>query len=530
MITRELQATLTAAVEEAIRRRHEYVTLEHLLYALLGDRTAANVIKQCGGNIPKLKRELEKFFDENLLPLAAFTVNLVERAAAGGIDPLIGRTAEVERTIQILCRRRKNNPIYVGEPGVGKTAIAEGLARKIHLGEVPDVLKDAHVYALDMGAVLAGTKYRGEFEQRFKAIINALKKIPGAILFIDEIHTIVGAGAVSGGSMDASNIIKPALAMGELRCIGSTTYGEYKAAFERDRALARRFQKIEIGETSVEETVAILHGLKSYYEEHHGVRYTTDALRVAAELSAKYLHDRFLPDKAIDVIDEAGAAVKLLPPEKRPKTIRPKDVETVVARMAKIPPKTVVSDEKDRLRDLQKELQAVIYGQDHAIEQIANAIKLSRAGLGQPEKPVGSFLFSGPTGVGKTELAKQLARVLGVNFLRFDMSEYAEAHTVSRLIGAPPGYVGFDQGGLLTDAINKTPYAVLVLDEIEKAHPNLFNILLQVMDHATLTDNNGKKADFRNVILIMTTNAGAHELWRILFRRRSRGGWTKKLY
>jgi ATP-dependent Clp protease ATP-binding subunit ClpA len=611
MITRELQETLTSAVDEAIRRRHEYVTLEHLLYALLSDRTAANVIKQCGGNITKLCRELETFFDENLLPrandltelpeqtvmfqrvleyallqaegsgqrevnggnilaalyqaershavyllkqqgvtrldvlnyiahgisklnpqatptpieageeeaaqaaadpLAAFTSDLVERAAQGGIDPLIGRTMEVERTIQILCRRRKNNPIYVGEPGVGKTAIAEGLARKIQLGEVPDALKDAKVYALDMGAVLAGTKYRGEFEQRFKAIINALKKIPGAILFIDEIHTIVGAGAVSGGSMDASNIIKPALATGELRCIGSTTYGEYKAAFERDRALARRFQKIEIGETSVEETVAILHGLKSYYEEHHGVRYTGEALRVAAELSAKYLHDRFLPDKAIDVIDEAGAALKLLPPEKRPKTIRPKDVETVVARMAKIPPKTVVSDEKDRLRDLQKELQAVIYGQDHAIEQIVNAIKLSRAGLGQPEKPVGSFLFSGPTGVGKTELAKQLARVLGVNFLRFDMSEYAEAHTVSRLIGAPPGYVGFDQGGLLTDAINKTPYAVLVLDEIEKAHPNLFNILLQVMDHATLTDNNGKKADFRNVILIMTTNAGAHEL------------------
>ena len=611
MITRELQETLAAAVDEAIRRRHEYVTLEHLLYALLSDRTAANVIRQCGGRIPQLKRELEKFFDENILPragdltelpeqtvtfqrvleyallqaegsgqkevnggnilaalyqaershavfllrqqgvtrldvlnylahgisklspqgtpgrveagedeeqqapadpLAAFTVNLVERAAAGGIDPLIGRTAEVERTIQILCRRRKNNPIYVGEPGVGKTAIAEGLARKIHLNEVPEALRGAHVYALDMGAVLAGTKYRGEFEQRFKAIINALKKIPGAILFIDEIHTIVGAGAVSGGSMDASNIIKPALATGELRCIGSTTYGEYKAAFERDRALARRFQKIEIGETSVEETVAILDGLKSYYEKHHGVRYTADALRIAAELSAKYLHDRFLPDKAIDVIDEAGAAVKLLPPEKRPKTIRPKDVETVVARMAKIPPKTVVSDEKDRLRELDKELQAVIYGQDHAIEQITNAIKLARAGLGQPEKPVGSFLFSGPTGVGKTELAKQLARVLGVNFLRFDMSEYAEAHTVSRLIGAPPGYVGFDQGGLLTDAINKTPYAVLVLDEIEKAHPNLFNILLQVMDHATLTDNNGKKADFRNVILIMTTNAGAQEL------------------
>ncbi len=612
MITRELQETLAAAVDEAIRRRHEYVTLEHLLYALLSDRTAGNVIRKCGGQIPKLKRELEKFFDENILPrggdltelpeqtatfqrvleyallqaegsgqkevnggnilaalfqaershavyllkqqgvtrldvlnflahgiskldpqsglpgrveagededapaaadpLAAYTVNLVERAAAGGIDPLIGRTAEVERTIQILCRRRKNNPIYVGEPGVGKTAIAEGLARKIHLNEVPEVLRGAPVYALDMGAVLAGTKYRGEFEQRFKAIITALKKIPGAILFIDEIHTIVGAGAVSGGSMDASNIIKPALATGELRCIGSTTYGEYKAAFERDRALARRFQKIEVGETSVEETVAILDGLKSYYEQHHGIKYTPEALRTAAELAAKYLHDRFLPDKAIDVIDEAGAAVKLLPPAKRPKTITQHDVETVIARMAKIPPKTVVSDEKDRLRDLQQELQAVIYGQEHAIEQITSAIKLSRAGLGQPEKPVGSFLFSGPTGVGKTELAKQLARVLGVNFLRFDMSEYAEPHTVSRLIGAPPGYVGFDQGGLLTDAINKTPYAVLVLDEIEKAHPNLFNILLQVMDHATLTDNNGKKADFRNVILIMTTNAGAQEL------------------
>ena len=445
-------------------------------------------------------------------PLAAFTVNLIERAGLGQIDPLIGRATEVERTIQILCRRRKNNPIYVGEPGVGKTAIAEGLARKIHLGEVPEALLGAHVYALDMGAVLAGTKYRGEFEQRFKAIINALRKIPGAILFIDEIHTIVGAGAVSGGSMDASNIIKPALATGELRCIGSTTYGEYKAAFERDRALARRFQKIEVGEPTVEETIEILMGLKSYYEEYHSIRYTTEALRIAAELSAKYLNDRFLPDKAIDVMDEAGAAVKLLPAAKRPKTIRAKDVEIVVARMAKIPPRTVVSSEKDRLRNLKGELQAVIYGQDHAIEQVVNAIKLSRAGLGQPEKPVGSFLFSGPTGVGKTELAKQLAATLGVAFLRFDMSEYAEAHTVSRLIGAPPGYVGFDQGGLLTDAVLKTPYAVLVLDEIEKAHPNLFNILLQVMDHATLTDNNGKKADFRNVILIMTTNAGAQEM------------------
>jgi ATP-dependent Clp protease ATP-binding subunit ClpA len=616
MITKELQATLSEAVEEALRRRHEYVTLEHLLFALLSDRRAREVLRHCGADTDALKRELETYLSEQLEaqssalkelpgqtlmfqrvlqyallqaegsgqkeidgghilaslfqaersyavyllkqqgirrldvlnyiahgiskleesaapqwssepgfeeseeaeqadardPIAAFTVNLIERAAAGGIDPLIGRAPEVERTIQILCRRRKNNPIYVGEPGVGKTAIAEGLARKIHLGEVPEALQGAEVYALDMGAVLAGTKYRGEFEQRFKAIINALRKIPGAILFIDEIHTIVGAGAVSGGSMDASNIIKPALASGELRCIGSTTYTEYKAAFERDRALARRFQKIEVNEPSVAETVEILNGLKSYYEEHHGVTYTPEALEVAAQLSAKYLHDRFLPDKAIDVMDEAGAAVKLLPAAERPKTIDVKDVETVIARMAKIPPRTVVSSEKDRLRNLKPELQAVIYGQDHAIEQVVNAIKLSRAGLGQPEKPVGSFLFSGPTGVGKTELAKQLAVTLGVEFIRFDMSEYAEAHTVSRLIGAPPGYVGFDQGGLLTDAVLKTPYAVLVLDEIEKAHPNLFNILLQVMDHATLTDNNGKKADFRNVILIMTTNAGAQEM------------------
>jgi ATP-dependent Clp protease ATP-binding subunit ClpA len=374
------------------------------------------------------------------------------------------------------------------------------------------VLSGVQVYALDMGAVLAGTKYRGEFEQRFKAIINALKKLRGAILFIDEIHTIVGAGAVSGGSLDASNILKPALASGELRCIGSTTYAEYKSAFERDRALARRFQKIEIGEPTIAETVEILTGLKSYYEEYHGVRYTAEALQTAAELAAKYLHDRYLPDKAIDVIDEAGAAGKLLPPAERSATIETHDIELVVARMAKVPPKTVSSSEKPRLRDLEGDLRAVIFGQDHAIAQIVKAIKLSRSGLGQPDKPVGSFLFSGPTGVGKTELSKQLAVSLGIEFLRFDMSEYAEPHTVSRLIGAPPGYVGFDQGGLLTDAINKTPYAVLVLDEIEKAHLNLFNILLQVMDHATLTDNNGKKADFRNVILIMTTNAGGREL------------------
>ncbi len=617
MITRELQATLSAAVAEAIERRHEYVTLEHLLLALLSDRTAGNVIRNCGGDTDALRRDLEKFFDErveplaaetthvpeqtemftrvlqyamlqaqgsgqkeidggNILaalfqaersyavyllrqqgvtrldvlnfiahgisrrsgaseptggdfdgadeaeagqqqqeqrdPLAAFTVNLNERAREGHIDPLIGRSVEVLRTIQILCRRRKNNPIYVGEPGVGKTAIAEGLALKIQQGDVPEVLRDAVVYALDMGAVLAGTKYRGEFEQRFKGVINALKKLPGAILFIDEIHTIVGAGAVSGGSMDASNIIKPALASGELRCIGSTTYAEYKSAFERDRALARRFQKIEVGEPSLAETVEILNGLKSYYEQHHGVTYSPDAIQLAAELAAKYLHDRLLPDKAIDVIDEAGAAMKLLPQEERPETVGVAEIELVLSRMAKIPPKSVGGSERDRLRDLKRELQAVIYGQDQAIEGVTNAIKLSRSGLGHPDKPIGSFLFSGPTGVGKTELAKQLALALGVEFIRFDMSEYAEAHTVSRLIGAPPGYVGFDQGGLLTDAISRTPYAVLVLDEIEKAHPNLFNILLQVMDHATLTDNNGKRADFRNVILIMTTNAGAQEL------------------
>ena len=609
MITKELENTLNLAVAEAIARQHEYVTLEHLLLALLNDKTARDVIYHCGGNLDALKKDVEEFFaahsemvsaDPNTLPeqtiafqqvlqyallqaqaseqqevngggvlaalfhakhshavfllnkhgitrlavlnyishgispagdepdvnadegeedarpsrdpLKAFTVNLIERAAAGQIDPLIGRNDELQRTIQILCRRRKNNPVYVGEPGVGKTAIAEGLALKIHLGEVPEVLRSATVYALDMGAVLAGTKYRGEFEQRFKGVITALQKIPGSILFIDEIHTIVGAGAVSGGSMDASNILKPALASGELRCIGSTTYSEYKASFERDRALARRFQKIEVSETSVEETVGILNGLKSYYEEYHGVKYSPDAIRVAAEMSAKYMHDRFLPDKAIDVLDEAGAALKLKATSAKTKTVRTRDIETVVARMAKVPAKTVVSSEKARLGELEGKLKGVIFGQDHAIEQVVRAIKLSRSGLGQPEKPVGCFLFSGPTGVGKTELAKQIAVILGVEFIRFDMSEYAESHTVSRLIGAPPGYVGFDQGGLLTDAINRTPYAVLVLEEIEKAHPNLFNILLQVMDHATLTDNNGKKADFRNVILIMTTNAGGREI------------------
>ncbi len=613
MITKELQATLNLAANEAIKRRHEFLTLEHLLFAMLHDDTARDVIRNCGGDLDLLQSDLEEFFKESMQPLPrgvdrypeqtaafervidrammqaqasaqekvdggnilaalfeenhshakyllekqgitkldilnyishgiskvdefgeplplgededdeaaaramrdplkAFASNLVERASEGKIDPLIGRLMELERTIQVLCRRRKNNPLYVGDPGVGKTAIAEGLALKIHQNEVPDVLKGAEVYALDMGALLAGTRYRGEFEMRLKAVIGELKKKPGVILFIDEIHTIVGAGAVSGGSMDASNILKPALASGELRCIGSTTHNEYKASFERDRALARRFQIIEISQPSVGDTIQILQGLKTYYEDHHGVKYSDEAIRAAAELSAKYINDRYLPDKAIDVVDEVGAATKLKPIEERPELITETEVELVVAKMAKIPPKTVSVSDKEKLQTLDTELKAVIYGQDHAIQQLVNAIKLSRSGLANPDKPIGSFLFSGPTGVGKTELAKQLARALGVEFLRFDMSEYMEKHTVSRLIGAPPGYVGFDQGGLLTDAIRKTPYAVLVLDEIEKAHPDLFNILLQVMDHATLTDNNGKKADFRNTILIMTTNAGAREL------------------
>ena len=627
MITRELQATLNLAANEAIKRRHEFLTLEHLLYAMLHDQTSSEVLLHCSADLDLLRRDLEEFFKDTMTPLprgvdrypeqtaafervidralvqaqssgqdqidggniiaslfeehhshakyllekqgitkldilnyishgiskmdddelgemplgpldeegeerpvrdplAAFTTNLVERAAEGKIDPLIGRQMELERTIQVLCRRRKNNPLYLGDPGVGKTAIAEGLALKIHNNEVPDVLKDAEIYSLDMGALLAGTRYRGEFEQRLKAVISALKKKPGVILFIDEIHTIVGAGAVQGGSMDASNILKPALASGEMRCIGSTTYNEYKASFERDRALARRFQTIEISQPSVEDSYKILQGLKSYYEEHHGVKYTDEALRAAAELSAKHINDRYLPDKAIDVIDEVGAATKLKPVEERPEIITEHDVELVVAKMAKIPAKTVSKSDKERLQGLESDLGSVIYGQDQAIKQVVDSIKLSRSGLGNPEKPIGSFLFSGPTGVGKTELAKQLARSLGVEFMRFDMSEYMEKHTVSRLIGAPPGYVGFDQGGLLTDAVRKTPYAVLVLDEIEKAHPDLFNILLQVMDHATLTDNNGKKADFRNVILIMTTNAGARELSgkRMGFKQLEQGG------
>jgi ATP-dependent Clp protease ATP-binding subunit ClpA len=619
MLTRELEETLSYAVDEAVRYRHEYVTLEHLLYALLEDTAARDILYNCGARIEELAKSLESYFRETLekmpenvrvmpeltatfqntiqyallqaegsgqpkvdggnilaalyqsdqsyavyllkqqgvsrldilnyiahgiskiensfdfedaggdlddeefaedrvlggnkkKPLESFTVELVAKAKEGGIDPIIGRAAEIERTIQVLCRRKKNNPLYVGEPGVGKTALAEGLALKIADGNVPEVLNDAKVFALDMGAVLAGTRYRGDFEQRFKAIITELKKQENSILFIDEIHTIVGAGAVSGGAMDASNILKPALAEGSLRCIGSTTYSEYKAAFERDRALARRFQKIEIGEPTVDETYEILRGLKKFYEDHHGVKYSDESLRVASELAGKYINDRHLPDKAIDVIDEVGASTKLLAEENRPKQIYVQMVENTIARMAKIPPKTVVADEKDRLKTLKDDLKAVIFGQDEAIDKIVDAIQISRAGLGHETKPVGSFLFSGPTGVGKTEVSKQLAEILGVEFLRYDMSEYAEPHTVSRLIGAPPGYVGFDQGGLLTDAIMRHPHSVLVLDEIEKAHPNLFNLLLQVMDSATLTDNNGKKADFRNVILIMTTNAGAREL------------------
>ena len=616
MISKELETTLNFALKEAKSRRHEYVSLEHLLYALLRDRDGKSAIVACGGDIERLNKALEEFFDgqmeklpagldrdpqqtlsfhrvlqravihaqsaerkevngANLLiamfreadsyavylleeqgitrfdlvnfvshgvskfggeeepaprrdedaehdeegrpakrvnPLEAFTVNLVDKASQGNIDPLIGRDDEIERTIHVLCRRRKNNPIYVGDPGVGKTAIAEGLALKIHHGEVPDVLKSSVIYALDMGALLAGTKFRGDFEARLKGVLNGLKKQPNSILFIDEIHTIVGAGATSGGSMDASNILKPALASGELKCIGSTTYHDYKSYFERDRALARRFQKIEIPEPSQEEAIKILEGLKPHYEKHHGVHYSAGAIRAAVKLSAKHINDRRLPDKAIDVIDEIGAAVKIQPAEKRRKMIVAKDIERIVAKIAKIPPRSVSSSDKEQLQNLDRDLKLVVFGQDAAIDMLASTIKLSRSGLGLPEKPIGCFLFAGPTGVGKTELAKQLARTMGIEFLRFDMSEYMEKHTVSRLIGAPPGYVGFDQGGLLTDSINRNPHAVLLLDEIEKAHPDLFNILLQVMDHATLTDNNGKKADFRNIVMIMTTNAGAREM------------------
>ncbi|MEZ0310500.1 MAG: ATP-dependent Clp protease ATP-binding subunit ClpA [Myxococcota bacterium] len=618
MIAKELEATFNLAVDDARRRRHDLVCLEHLLLALLKNDFAVQVLEACGADLKQLERDLEAYLatldtvpDDRefemeqtmsvtrvlrraavhvqssgkkeidagdviaamyrepeshavfLLnkqgvtrldvlefishgvsktgdlsgvpdmrriegeddeeggstkpkgdPLEAFCVDLLKKASEGKIDPLIGRAAELERTIHVLCRRRKNNPVFVGEPGVGKTAIAEGLALAIHEKNVPDLLKDAEVFALDMGSLIAGTKFRGEFEQRLKAVIKAITDRKHAILFIDEIHTIVGAGAVSGGTLDASNILKPALANGELRCIGSTTFKEYQSAFERDRALARRFQKIEVTEPSIEDAIKILKGLKPQYEKHHGVTYTNPALEQAVELSAKYINDRHLPDKAIDVIDEAGAAVRLLPENKRPKNIRPKDIENIVAKIARIPPRTVSTSDKEKLQTLDRDLKLVIYGQDNAIDSLVSAIKLSRSGLGSPQRPVGSFLFSGPTGVGKTELARQLAKIMGVELIRFDMSEYMEKHTVSRLIGAPPGYVGFDQGGLLTDQIIKHPHAVLIFDEIEKAHPDLYNILLQVMDHATLTDNNGRKADFRNVVIIMTTNAGAADAAR----------------
>src|SRR5690242_11402350 len=444
--------------------------------------------------------------------LDAYCVNLNKKAKNGKIDPLIGREAEVDRTIQILCRRSKNNPLYVGDPGVGKTAIAEGLARRIVQREVPEVLLNATIYALDMGALLAGTRYRGDFEERLKAVLGELEAMPGAVLFIDEIHTVIGAGATSGGAMDASNLLKPALASGAIRCIGSTTYKEYRNYFEKDRALVRRFQKIDVNEPSVEDSVKILRGLKPYYERHHKVRYTADALRAAVELSHRYIGDRKLPDKAIDVIDEVGAAQMLVPENRRRKTITAREVEAVIATMARIPPKSVSRDDREVLKHLQRDLKTMVFGQDPAIEALVSAIKLARAGLRDQEKPIGSYLFSGPTGVGKTEVARQLARTLGIEITRFDMSEYMERHTVSRLIGAPPGYVGFDQGGLLTDAIDQHPHSVLLLDEIEKAHPDLFNILLQVMDYGKLTDHNGKTVDFRNVILIMTTNAGAWDL------------------
>jgi ATP-dependent Clp protease ATP-binding subunit ClpA len=623
-ITKDLESTLRLAFAEAKARRHEHVTLEHLLYALLRDPVASRLLRACGARLAELRRELEAHMEEALTPLpegndkdpeqtrafqrvleraamqvqssgkeqidggnvlvafyrerdshavfllerqgvtrldllrtishgalkvrdpgslraskdedgegeqrtsgpqgddddggladdplAAYTVDLVARAAAGKIDPLVGRANELERTIQVLCRRRKNNPIFVGESGVGKTAIAEGLALRIAEGKVPDAIKDAPLHALDLGALLAGTKFRGQFEERLKGVVKALQEKPGAILFIDEIHMLVGAGATSGGSMDASNLLKPALADGSLRCIGSTTFSEYKASFDRDRALARRFQKIEILEPSHEEAVQILHGLKTRYEEHHGVKYADEALQVAVDLAAKHLKDRHLPDSAIDVIDEVGAAERLKAPEKRAAIIGVPEIELVVSKMARVPARSVSSDDKTALKSMSPELKKVVFGQDAAIESITSAILLSRSGLASPQKPIGSFLFSGPTGVGKTELARQLARIMGVPLIRFDMSEYMEKHTVSRLIGAPPGYVGFDQGGLLTDAIRKSPHAVLLLDEIEKAHHDLFDLLLQVMDHATLTDNNGRQADFRHVVLIFTTNAGAREM------------------
>jgi len=612
MIAQELEVTLHMAFMDARQKRHEFISVEHLLMAMLDNPSAAEVLRACGANIDTMRDQLGKFIDEhtpkvagegevdtqptlgfqrviqrailhvqssgkkevtgaNVLvavfgekdshavyfltqqgvtrldivnfishgitktpqsdpspradepaetsaeapaasPLDSFAQNLNAQALAGKIDPLIGRDQELERVIQTLCRRRKNNPLLVGEAGVGKTAIAEGLARRIVESSVPDILAQSTVYALDMGALLAGTKYRGDFEQRLKGVLKQLSDNPKAILFIDEIHTLIGAGAASGGTLDASNLLKPALSSGNLRCIGATTYTEYRGIFEKDHALSRRFQKVDVPEPSVNETVEILRGLKSRFEDHHGVKYTAAALTTAAQLAARYINDRHLPDKAIDVIDEAGAAQRILPKSKQKRMITPREIEDIIAKIARIPPKTVSSDDKNSLKTLDRDLKAVVYGQNAAIDALATAIKMSRSGLGNPQKPIGNFLFSGPTGVGKTEVARQLAYVLGVELIRFDMSEYMERHAVSRLIGAPPGYVGFDQGGLLTEAVNKHPYAVVLLDEVEKAHPDIFNVLLQVMDHGTLTDTNGRKADFRNVVLIMTTNAGAEML------------------
>ena len=616
MIAQELEVSLHMAFVEARQQRHEFITVEHLLLALLDNPSAAEVLRACAANIDDLRKNLGNFIRENtpVVPgneeidtqptlgfqrviqraimhvqstsngkkevtganvlvaifgekdshavyylhqqgitrldvvnfishgitktpqpkeqakeepqeqgeenaqaaqqgaLEQFTTNLNASAKEGRIDPLIGRESEVERVIQVLCRRRKNNPLLVGEAGVGKTAIAEGLAWRITQGDVPEVLSESTVYALDMGALLAGTKYRGDFEQRLKAVLKQLKANPHAILFIDEIHTLIGAGSASGGTLDASNLLKPALSSGQLKCIGATTFNEYRGIFEKDHALSRRFQKIDVVEPTVEQTVQILRGLKSRFEEHHGIKYSSSAL--SAELSAKFINDRHLPDKAIDVIDEAGAAQRILPKSKQKKVVGKGEIEDIVAKIARIPPTSVSSDDRSKLQHLERDLRNVVFGQDAAIEALSAAIKMARSGLGKPDKPIGSFLFSGPTGVGKTEVAKQLAFTLGIELIRFDMSEYMERHAVSRLIGAPPGYVGFDQGGLLTEAITKKPHAVLLLDEIEKAHPDIFNILLQVMDHGTLTDNNGRKADFRNVIIIMTTNAGAETLQR----------------
>ena len=615
MLSSELEFCLNEAFQRARTSHHEFMTVEHLLLAIMDIPSVAEVLKACAADLPRLSKELTEFIDEStpFLPeeseqevqptlgfqrvlqravyhvqsggrkevtgvnvlvaifgekqshavyllglqdvnrvdvvnfishgvsklgdgstpepdsdasadeleddsstsaLERFATNLNQKAAEGKIDPLIGRESEIQRTIQVLCRRRKNNPLYTGEAGVGKTAMAEGLAKKIVDNEVPDVLEDCTIYALDMGALLAGTKYRGDFEKRMKGVFTELSKDPGAILFIDEIHTVIGAGAASGGILDASNLIKPVLAGGEMRCMGSTTYREYRHIFEKDHALARRFQKIEILEPSVAQTIEILKGLRGRFEEHHGVKYADESLVAAAELSERHINERHLPDKAIDVIDEAGASLRLEPENERPDTIDVERIETVVARMARIPPKSVSASDRDLLKHLERDLKLVIFGQDKAIGVLSSAIKMARSGLREDEKPVGAFLFAGPTGVGKTEVTRQLAYCMGIELIRFDMSEYMERHTVSRLIGAPPGYVGFDQGGLLTEAVSRNPHAVLLLDEIEKAHPEVFNLLLQVMDHGTLTDNNGRKADFRNIILVMTTNAGAREMDR----------------